>query len=126
VERKTPSSDQVRDLVDRFLEEAPAAARSVVSDTAHAVVEGLRRPEASRRWLTSPAGMVAIGGGLCLFGAGWMLGRRSRASRPTGLALVAAASAGLAAGVVASATARSGGTSTRRKGRELDRDAAVT
>jgi hypothetical protein len=100
VAEQTTSSEQVRHLLDEFLTAAPAVARSVVADTTRAVIEGLRRPTVSREWLTSPAGIAVIGGGLGLFGFGWLVGRRARLSRRTALHLVAAGSAGLAAGLL--------------------------
>ncbi len=99
MENKAPNSEQVRHLLDRFLAAAPETARSLVAETAGAVIDGLQCPRASREWLTSPAGLVAVAGGLSLFGAGWVLGRRVRMSRRTGLCLAAAVASGFAAGL---------------------------
>jgi hypothetical protein len=99
LEEKAPDSEQVRHLLDRFLAAAPETARSLVAETGRAVIDGLQSPRACREWLTSPAGVVAVGGGLSLFGAGWVLGRRVRVSRRTGLCLAAAVAAGFAAGL---------------------------
>jgi hypothetical protein len=95
-----PSSVQVRHLLDEFLEAAPGAARSLVADTTQAIIDGLRRPQMSTEWLTSPAGVAAIGGGLALFGLGWLAGRGTRSSSRTALYVAAASSAGVAAGVL--------------------------
>lgn len=100
MEKRKPSSEQVRRLLDEFLEAAPDAARSVVADTTRAIVDGLRRPQVSAEWLTSPAGVAVIGGGLALFGLGWLVGRMARGSGRAALYIAAAGSAGVAAGVV--------------------------
>jgi len=97
--KTAPNSEQVRHLLDRFLAAAPETARSLVADTGRALIDGLQCPRASREWLTSPAGLAVVGGGLSLFGAGWVLGRRVRVSRRTGLCLAAAVASGFAAGL---------------------------
>jgi hypothetical protein len=99
VAKKTPSSEQVRDLLDRFLTTAPQTARSLVAEAARPIVDGLHHPRATREWLLSPAGIAVVGGGLGLFGLGLVLGRRIRVSRRTEFWLAAATSAGVAAGL---------------------------
>ena len=103
----TPKSDEVRALLDRFRTEAPDAARSLMRDTVRSVVEGLSGERAPGDWLRSRGGVIAVSGGLGLFAAGFLIGRKVHVDCRQVLYTGAAVAAGLAAGwVVASQACR--------------------
>jgi hypothetical protein len=94
----SPTSDEVRLLLDRFRAEAPEAARRLARETVGGLREGLLGGQPAAEWLRSPEGMVVVGSGLGLFAAGVLVGRLLRVDRRVLLQNGVAAAAGFAMG----------------------------
>jgi len=95
----SPTSDEVRVLLDRFRSEAPTAACSLARETVRGVVEGLSGDRSPGDWLGSRGGRIAVGAGLGLFALGFLAGRRLHFGRRALLRTGVAAAAGFALGL---------------------------
>jgi len=93
----SPKSDEVRVLLERFRSEAPEAVRTLARETVRSLVQGLSGERAPGDWLRSRGGVVAVTGGVGLFAAGFLIGRKVRFDGKALLRMGVAVAAGAAA-----------------------------
>ena len=97
---KTPSSEKVKELFDEFRRRAPEEARRAARETGEAATEAWRTYWRPWDGINSPAGRLAVAGGVLLFTTGWLLGRNVKVSPRSALLLTAAVAGGVASGVI--------------------------
>jgi hypothetical protein len=103
VAKKPPTSDDVKTLLDRFCRRAPEEARAIARQAGESATEAWRTYWRPWEGLASPATRAALAGGLLLFAAGWLVGRKVRTSRRNAALVAAAVAGGVAAGALIAA-----------------------
>jgi len=107
MKKPPPTSEDVSRLLARVRERVPAAARALSKDMAGALVDGVTGSRPPGEILRSPGGKAVLCAGAVFFAAGFLVGRTRISPRAVG-GLLAAASAGAAAGYVVCQNRRAG------------------
>jgi len=106
VEKKTPGSEDLKNLLDRFCRRAPDEARALARQAGETATEAWRSYWRPWEGFESPAAKAALVGGVLLFATGWLVGRKVRVSSRTAVFTAAAVAGGVAAGLLIGAHAR--------------------
>jgi hypothetical protein len=96
----------VKALLDRFRSRAPEEVRALARETGEAVSNVWHSYWRPADGLASPAGKLVLAGGVLLFGAGWLIGRKVRFSPESVALTTAAVVGGVVAGVLIGARLR--------------------
>ena len=100
MEKKAPSGESMKALLDEFRSRAPEVARSLAQQAGESATEAWRNTWRPWEGLQSPAGKIAIVGGAVLFAAGWLIGRKVRVMPKHVGPIAAAVAGGVAAGMI--------------------------
>lgn len=106
MERKTSSSEDLTDLLDRFRRRASDEAQALARQAGETATEAWRSYWRPWEGLKSPAAKAALVGGVLAFATGWLVGRKARVSPPAAVFTAAAVAGGVAAGMLIGAHAR--------------------